>query len=177
LIYFPPFLIFTQALVYFSNRILQVPDYFLYMSAATIFAVSMALTGLAIGIGALMPNFKSDHPSKIAVGPGGVLYMLLSFVYIAIMLVIQIRPVWYFVLHRSQQPHDEYYAAARTALRSAACPGSEIESQRILAVGPQAGRPLAADDGGPGVGAPDGGGRLVPEARPVQANRAGPPGG
>jgi ABC-2 type transport system permease protein len=116
LIYFPPFLIFTQALVYFSNRILQVPEYFLYMSAANIFAVSMALTGLAIGIGALMPNFKSDHPSKIAVGPGGVLYMLLSFVYLAIMLAIQIRPVWYFVLHRSAQLHNEYYAAAGIAL-------------------------------------------------------------
>lgn len=109
LIYFPPFLLFTEMLVFFSNRILEVPAFFMLISMANIFAVSFALTGLAIGIGALLPNFKSDNPAQIAVGPGGVLYMLLSFVYISVMLAIQIRPVWYWVIQRSDRIHNEVY--------------------------------------------------------------------
>lgn len=109
LIYFPPFLVFTQLLVYFSNRILNVPPFFVQLSMANILAIAFALTGLAIGIGALMPNFKADHPSKIAVGPGGVLYMLLSFSYIACMLLIQLRPVWFHVIERSDPIHNTVY--------------------------------------------------------------------
>ena len=116
LIYFVPFMFFTQMLVYFSNRILEVPSFFIQLSMANIFAVSVALTGLAIGIGALMPNFRTDHPSKIAVGPGGVLYMLLSFLYLGIMLMIQIRPVWYHVIQRPEQIWGIAYAGAAILL-------------------------------------------------------------
>jgi hypothetical protein len=103
-------------LVYFSNRILNVPEFFLLLSMANIFAISFALTGLAIGIGALMPSFKSDNPSQIAVGPGGVLYMLLSFVYLALMFGLQIRPVWYYVIRHSDEIHNALYAAAAILL-------------------------------------------------------------
>jgi len=116
LIYFPPFLLFTQMLVYFSNRILEVPPFFIALSMLNIFAVSFALTGLAIGVGALMPNFRTDHPSKIAVGPGGVLYMLISFAYLAIMLMIQIRPVWFWVIERSDELQNYLYVAAAIIL-------------------------------------------------------------
>lgn len=116
LIYFPPFLLFTEMLVFFSNRILEVPDFFMLISMANIFGVSFALTGLAIGIGALLPNFKSDNPAQIAVGPGGVLYMLISFVYISVMLAIQIRPVWYWVIQRSDRIHNPVYVIAAVAL-------------------------------------------------------------
>ena len=116
LIYFPPFLLFTQMLVYFSNRILEVPQFFIALSMINIFAVSFALTGLAIGIGALMPNFRTDHPSKIAVGPGGVLYMLISFAYLAIMLMIQVRPVWFWVIERSDEVQNYLYVSAAIIL-------------------------------------------------------------
>ncbi len=116
IIYFPPFLLFTQMLVYLSNYILEVPQFFIELSMANIFAVAFALTGLAIGIGALMPNFRTDHPSKIAVGPGGVLYMLISFAYLAIMLMIQIRPVWYYVIERSDEIQNSLYVVAAVVL-------------------------------------------------------------
>lgn len=116
LIYFPPFLLFAQFLVYFSNRILDVPFFFIGLSTANIFAVAFALTGLAIGVGALMPNFKTDHPSQIAVGPGGVLYMLLSFVYLSLMLLIQLRPVWFYIIDQSYRINNTFYAIAAIVL-------------------------------------------------------------
>jgi ABC-2 type transport system permease protein len=116
LIFFPPFLLFSEILVYFSNRILQVPPFFLYLSMANMLAISFALTGMAIGIGALLPSFKSDNPSQIAVGPGGVLYMLLSFVYLALMFGIQLRPVWYYIIRHSDELHNSMYAIGAVVL-------------------------------------------------------------
>jgi hypothetical protein len=83
---------------------------------ANVFAISFALTGLAIGIGALMPSFKSDNPSQIAVGPGGVLYMLLSFIYLALMFGLQIRPVWYYVIRHSDEINNGVYALGAVLL-------------------------------------------------------------
>jgi len=49
------------------------------------FAVSvmtLTLTGLAVGLGALYPNFKEENPSKIVSGFGGTFCLVLSFLYI-----------------------------------------------------------------------------------------------
>jgi len=116
LIFFPPFLFFAQVLVFFSNKILQVPDFFLYLSIANILMISFALTGLGIGIGALLPNFKTDNPSQIAIGPGGVLYMFISFIYLGLMCGIQIRPVWYYMVRHSDEIHGGFYFASAVLL-------------------------------------------------------------
>ncbi|MEO7676557.1 MAG: hypothetical protein ABIV39_07340, partial [Verrucomicrobiota bacterium] len=53
----------------------------LYLTGA-ITVMTFTLTGLAIGLGALYPNFKEDNPSKIVSGFGGTFCLVLSFVYI-----------------------------------------------------------------------------------------------
>ncbi|MBK8000613.1 MAG: hypothetical protein IPK15_18340 [Verrucomicrobia bacterium] len=45
-------------------------------------AMTMTLTGLAVGLGALYPNFKEENPSKIVSGFGGTFCLVLSFLYI-----------------------------------------------------------------------------------------------
>lgn len=52
-----------------------------YLGAAAL-VMSFALNGLAIGLGALYPNFKEDNPSKIVSGFGGTFCLVLSFVYV-----------------------------------------------------------------------------------------------
>jgi len=44
--------------------------------------MTLTLTGLAVGLGALYPNFKEDNPSKIVSGFGGTFCLVLSFFYI-----------------------------------------------------------------------------------------------
>src|SRR6185295_17358667 len=45
-------------------------------------AMTLTLTGLAVGLGALYPNFKEENPSKIVSGFGGTFCLVLSFLYI-----------------------------------------------------------------------------------------------
>ena len=44
--------------------------------------MTFTLTGLAIGLGVLYPNFKEENPSKIVSGFGGTFCLVLSFLYI-----------------------------------------------------------------------------------------------
>ena len=51
-----------------------------FVIAVTI--MTFTLTGLAIGLGVLYPNFKEENPSKIVSGFGGTFCLVLSFLYI-----------------------------------------------------------------------------------------------
>ena len=57
------------------------------------FCVAMAimtftLNGMAVGLGALYPNFREENPSKIVSGVGGTLCLVLSFLYILLSIVL-----------------------------------------------------------------------------------------
>ena len=50
--------------------------------AMAVTTMTMTLTGLAVGLGALYPNFKEENPSNIVSGFGGTFCLVLSFLYI-----------------------------------------------------------------------------------------------
>jgi len=72
----------TLGLIWLSCHMLKMPAerFFYFMMAITI--MTFTLNGLAIGLGALYPNFKEDNPSKIVSGFGGTFCLVLSFLYI-----------------------------------------------------------------------------------------------
>ncbi len=75
-------LLLTLGLILLSCHMLQMPlDRTLYLGLI-IATMTFALTGLAVGLGALYPNFREDNPSKIVSGFGGTLCLVVSFLYI-----------------------------------------------------------------------------------------------
>jgi ABC-2 type transport system permease protein len=60
--------------------------------AVTIALMSGALSGLAVGLGALFPNFKEENPSKIVSSFGGTLCLVLSFLYNTMMVSLLAIP-------------------------------------------------------------------------------------
>ena len=72
----------TVGLMWLSCHMLKLPWYRTLYLTGIITVMTFALTGLAIGLGALYPNFKEDNPSKIVSGFGGTFCLVLSFVYI-----------------------------------------------------------------------------------------------
>lgn len=61
----------------------------LAFSITAILAATAALSGLAVGLGSLYPNFTEDNPSRIVSGLGGTLNFILSFLFIAAVTTIQ----------------------------------------------------------------------------------------
>ncbi len=85
----------TEALMIFSSLVLKVNTGFFALSCLVVLMVSFALTSLAIGLGAISPNFRQDNPARIANGLGGTLNVILSLGYIGAILTCFIVPVYY----------------------------------------------------------------------------------
>jgi ABC-2 type transport system permease protein len=75
-------LVVTLGLIAMSCYMLDMPLSRTLFFAAAIAVMTVTLTGLAVGLGALYPNFKEDNPSKIVSGFGGTFCLVLSFLYI-----------------------------------------------------------------------------------------------
>ncbi len=54
------------------------------LSIAGVAAATLALSGLAVGLGSLYPNFEEDNPARIVSGLGGTLNFLLSMLYVGL---------------------------------------------------------------------------------------------
>jgi ABC-2 type transport system permease protein len=75
-------LIVTLGLISMSCYMLEMSlSRTLYFGVA-VTLMTLTLTGLAVGLGALYPNFKEENPGKIVSGFGGTFCLVLSFLYI-----------------------------------------------------------------------------------------------
>src|SRR5205823_12729235 len=75
-------LVVTLGLILLSCYMLDMAWYRTVYFAMAIGIMTLTLTGLAVGLGALYPNFKEENPSKIVSGFGGTFCLVLSFLYI-----------------------------------------------------------------------------------------------
>jgi len=85
----------TLTLIWLSCGMLKMPPERTLYFAGAITLMTFTLNGLAVGLGALYPNFKEDNPSKIVSGFGGTFCLVLSFLYIvASVLVLAMGSPW-----------------------------------------------------------------------------------
>jgi hypothetical protein len=80
---FIPTVVLGEVLVLSTCAMLETSPFFTWVSAVTIFLLSIGLTGLAVGMGALYPNFKADSAARMASGPGAILFMVVALLFVA----------------------------------------------------------------------------------------------
>lgn len=93
--FFLAFIVFMglcELIVYVSNHALHVSQTMMILTTSTTFMMGATLTGLAIGMGALMPDFSDESPMRIASTPGGVLTVVISLVYVGLMVTVLAYP-------------------------------------------------------------------------------------
>ncbi len=88
-----PTILLGEVLVVSTNRMLNVDPLYAWIAAGTIALLSVGVTGLAVGLGALYPDFKADNAARMASGPGAILFMVLSLTFTAAIIVIEAVPV------------------------------------------------------------------------------------
>ncbi len=79
----------SEALIALSCYMLQVPLGLAVFHAFTVAFICVGVSGLAVGLGALYPNFRVDDPSKIVSGFGGTLNLVLSLAFILVVVVVE----------------------------------------------------------------------------------------
>lgn len=106
--FFLAFIVFMglcEMIVYFTNNVLNISGPLMMVTTAATFTMGAALTGLAIGMGALFPDFSDESPMRIASTPGGVLTVVISLVYVGLMVAIIAWPTQgYFIYLLNQGP-------------------------------------------------------------------------
>ena len=80
-----PVLLLSLALTVVANEFLGVAPFLKAVTAGGIAAMSVALVGLATGLGARYPRFAADNAAQIAGSPGGIAFMIAAVSYILAM--------------------------------------------------------------------------------------------
>ncbi|HEY6167459.1 MAG TPA: hypothetical protein VI454_05435 [Verrucomicrobiae bacterium] len=75
-------LVVMLGLIWLSCHLIDMPWRQTLVFSAAVAVMTFTLNALAVGIGALYPNFREENPGKIVSGFGGTLCLVLSFVYI-----------------------------------------------------------------------------------------------
>jgi len=90
--------IMSEILIIFTNYLLDVDTLMMTVSIATIFLMTFGITSLGIGCGAMYPRFRVENIAQIPTGFGGLLFMILSILFIGSIIVLEARPVYYFMM-------------------------------------------------------------------------------
>ena len=94
-LYYVPLIILTEILVVASNILLGVTPFMMILSVTTIFCLVPAVVAMAIGLGAIYPDFKSENPALSVTSFGGLLFMLCCFGLIILIIILEAGPVYY----------------------------------------------------------------------------------
>jgi ABC-2 type transport system permease protein len=92
-------LFISGGLVVLSDLTLGLPWLGVVLHAFTIVLLALGLSGLSVGLGACVPNFKESDPSKIAVGFGGTLNLVASLFFLVAEIVLIDMPWHVMVVH------------------------------------------------------------------------------
>ncbi len=93
-------LLIAEFLVVLSDVMLDMPATALGLHALTVLVIAVGLSGLSVGMGAWLPNFRETDPSKIAVGFGGTLNLVVSLGYLVAVLALMAAP-WHIMIYQA----------------------------------------------------------------------------
>lgn len=111
-----PLVILAELLIAWSCWIMEVDRFMMWLSIGNVFVLTLGVASLAIGLGAQFPRFEVTNNAEIASGWGGLLFMLLSTTYIALILAIEAFPVSRYYFHQLfPQPTDWGYVGLMAA--------------------------------------------------------------
>jgi ABC-2 type transport system permease protein len=93
-IYFIPLLALTEILIVATNLLLRVTPFMMVLSIVNVLFMVPGVVALGIGFGAAYPDFTSENPIQSVTSFGGLMFMIVSALFIASVLVLESGPVY-----------------------------------------------------------------------------------
>lgn len=88
-----PMVAVGESLAVTSSILLEASLPFVALAAYTGLLLAVGISGIAVAMGAMYPNFKADNAARAAAGPAGVLFMVVSLLLVAVVLALEAVPV------------------------------------------------------------------------------------
>jgi ABC-2 type transport system permease protein len=98
-------------LILLSDLMLDIPGMVIASHQLTCLILCLGLSGISVGLGAVMPNLREASPSRIAAGFGGTLCLAISTIFIIIVVLMTALPCHFLIASENSN-------LARTALDS-----------------------------------------------------------
>jgi ABC-2 type transport system permease protein len=95
-----PVLVLTEALTITGNYLLGVDPFLAAIAPAVVLFMSLALVGLATGLGARYPRFAADNASQVAGSYGGIAFMVIAVLFVLTIVVLVGWPSSVYLFHQ-----------------------------------------------------------------------------
>jgi ABC-2 type transport system permease protein len=82
--------------------VLRVEPLMMAISVGTMLLATLAIAALALCFGALFPRFRTENAADIATGFGGLVFMMSSISYLALIIGMEAWPVYMFLDQRAR---------------------------------------------------------------------------
>ena len=93
-VYYLPLLVLTEILIVATNLMLNVTPFMMGLSTITVFCLVPGIVSIGVGLGAAYPDFKAENPAQTVTSFGGLIFMILCSVLIALVILIEAGPVY-----------------------------------------------------------------------------------
>ncbi len=101
LLFLVPMLVLAEVLIIVTNYFLDVTGLMMFLSSVTMFFMVFGIVALAMGLGAVYPNFRHQSIARVSTGFGGLLYMMVSSLFVALVIVLEAGPGYILYLSRA----------------------------------------------------------------------------
>ena len=91
-------LVLGEVLILLTNHLLEVTPFMMALSSVTMFLAVFGIVALGVGMGAMYPNFNHQNIAQVATGFGGLMFMILSAAFMAVIVVLEAGPVYVLVM-------------------------------------------------------------------------------
>jgi len=95
-----PLLAVALPLILTTNVVMETPPLILLLTTVTMIGATFALTAMALGLGALFPNFDTENVAEIPTSFGGLLFMMCAVLYLGAVVALEGWPVYAYLQSR-----------------------------------------------------------------------------
>jgi ABC-2 type transport system permease protein len=96
-----PLLVLALLIVGVTDYLMQVSAFMFVVSTLTIAFMTLAIAGLAIGMGTLFPRFETENAAQIPTSFGGLVFMMSAIALIGVVVVLEAKPVYTYLGSRA----------------------------------------------------------------------------
>ncbi len=89
-----PLLILALLITVLTNVLLKTTMFMMVVSVGTIIVLTLAIGAMALGFGALYPQFETENAAQIPTSFGGLVFMMTTIALLALVIVIEAIPVY-----------------------------------------------------------------------------------
>jgi ABC-2 type transport system permease protein len=120
-----PLLVLAVGVVGVTDAMLQVTQFIFAVSIFTIVLLTFAIAGLALGLGAVFPQYDTENAAQIPTSFGGLVFMMLSAGLVGAVVLLEARPVYGYLTAEAfggvPNPMDMYVGFGLAALLCLVC--------------------------------------------------------